>query len=511
MLAGLDAFNSTFLAGLNTTEKRITAANERITSGFRVNEASDDPTAIEPILLYQSQIDQATQVQTNLNLASTSASSADGALSNASTLLDNLTSIAAQGASSTATAASRTALSVQVQGILQELVGLANTNVQGHYIFGGDAPSTQPYTFDWTVPGGVVQNNSAANTTTIQNASGGTLVPNLTAQQIFANGGTGLTGNAQRIDTPGATFVQGPAASNGETFNFSVFANGQTSSVAATVAASTNGQSLTSVLSSLNSQLNPYGITAGTDSNGLLQFSGSSAFTVNEGAPSAGATHLLTSNPGTGAAVNDANYSVATQTGYLSTVGDTFQFQTSAGSKTVPLASGLTLTAAITQINAATASLGVYAVENSAGTGISFQGQNSFSVSDTNLAAFGTASVQTAAAPTSNTIFQTVYALGQALQNNDQAGAQNATFALETSVTNLQQATTHYGNTETWIQNSQNSTASLLTNLQSGLGGLRGADVAAEATELTLDQTALQAALAAHGSLQIKSLFSYLG
>jgi flagellin-like hook-associated protein FlgL len=510
MLAGLDAFNSTFLAGLNTTENRITAANEQITSGFRVNEASDDPTAIEPILLYQSQIDQAMQVQTNLNLASTSASSADGALSNASTLLDNLTSIAAQGASSTATAASRTALSVQVQGVLQELVGLANTNVQGQYIFGGDAPSTQPYTFDWTVPGGVVQNNSAANTTTIQNASGSTLVPNLTAQQIFANGGTGLTGNAQRIDTPGATFVQGPAASNGETFNFSVFANGQTSSVAATVAASTNGQSLASVLSSLNSQLNPYGITAGTDSNGLLQFSGSSAFTLNEGAPSTGATHLLTSNPGTGAAVNDANYSVATQTGYSPTAGDTLQFQTSAGPKTVILAAN-GLTAAITQINAATASLGVYAVENSAGTGISFQGQNSFSVSDTNLTAFGTASVQTAAAPTSNTIFQTVYALGQALQNNDQAGAQNAAFALETSVTNLQQATTHYGNTETWIQDSQNSTASLLTNLQSGLGGLRGADVAAQATELTLDQTALQAALAAHGSLQIKSLFSYLG
>jgi flagellin-like hook-associated protein FlgL len=509
MLAGLDAFNSTFLAGLDAAQNRITAANRQITSGYRVNEASDDPAAVEPILLLQSQIDQTTQVQTNLNSASTSVNSADGALSTASQLLDTLTSLAAQGASGTSSAESRTALADQVQGIMQELVGLANTNVQGQYIFGGDNPSAQPYTFDWSVPGGVVQNNTAANTATIQNAAGSTLVPGLTAQQIFANGGTGLTGNTQRIDTPGAAFVQGAPGTDDETFHFSVFANGQTSAVAATVAASTNGQSLSSVLNSLNSQLKAYGISASAGSNGLLQFSGSSAFTVNEGVASTG-SHVLTSDSGTGTAVNSANYSVASQAVYAPAVGDVFQFQTSAGPATVTLAAS-GLSAALAQINAATASLGVYAVENSQGTGISFQGQNSFIVSNTTGAAFAAAGAQTASAPTSNTLFQTVYALGQALQNNDQAGVQNGTFALETAVTQLQQATSHYGTTEDWIHDAQTSAASLLTNLQTGLGNLRGVDVAAEATALSLAQTALQAALAAHGSLQIKSLFSYLG
>jgi flagellin-like hook-associated protein FlgL len=509
MLAGLDAFNSTFLAGLNATENRITAANKQITSGFRVNEASDDPTAVGSILLYQSQIDQATQIQTNLNWASTAASSADGALSTASTLLDRLTTLAAQGSNSTATASSRTVLGVQVQAILQQLVGIANTSVQGQYIFGGDDPATQPYTFDWNVPGGVVQNNTAANTATIQNASGATLVPGLTARQIFGNGGAGLAGNSQRLDTPGAAFVKGAAGADDETFHFSVFANGQTSAVTATVTASTNGQSLTSVLSSLNSQLNQYGIAAGVDNSGLLQFSGSNAFTVGESA-STGA-QLLTSNSGAGAAVNTVNYSVAGQATYSAAAGDTLQFQTSAGPTTVTLAAGTGLTAAIAQINAATASLGVYAVENSAGTGLSFQGQNSFSITNGNNGAFAAPGVQTAAAPTSSTIFQTVYALGQALQNNDQAGAQNAALALQTAVTQLGQATTHYGNTENWIQDSQNSATSLLTDLRSALGGLRNADVASQATALTLDNTALQAALAAHGSLQVKSLFSYLG
>jgi flagellin-like hook-associated protein FlgL len=389
-------------------------------------------------------------------------------------------------------------------------VGIANTTVQGQYIFGGDDPATQPYTFNWNVPGGVVQNNTAANTLTIQNAAGATIVPGLTAQQIFGNGGTGLAGNNQRIDTPGAVFVKGTPGTDDETFQFSVFANGLTSAVTATVAASANGQSLTNVLSSLNHQLNPYGIAASTDSNGRLQFSGSNAFTVSESSASTG-TQLLTSNSGAGAAVNSVNYSIAGQTAYSSLAGDTLQFQTSAGPATVTVAAGTGLPAAITQINAVTTSLGVYAVENSAGTGISFQSQNSFSITNSNNGAFAAAGSQTAGAPASSTVFQTAYALGQALQNNDQAGVQNATLALQTAVQQIGQATTHYGNTENWIQDSQDSATSLLTDLQTALAGLRDTDVASQATALTLDQTSLQAALAAHGSLQVQSLFSYLG
>ena len=306
MLAGLDAFNSIFLADLNNTQNSIAQANQQVTSGIRVNEASDDPGAIGAILDNQNQIDQITQVQTNLNQAATVASVADGALSSASTLLNRLTSLAAEGSDSSATAASRSALGVEVQGIEQQLVEIANTSVLGQYIFGGDAPDIQPYTFNWNVPGGVVQNNTAGNTTTIQDASGSTLIPGMTAQQIFG-------------------------------------------------------------------------------------------------------------------------------------------------------------------------------AQNSDGT------------------------------PAAGNIFQNVYALGQALDSNDQAGVQAAATALQASVAQLGQATTFNGDTENWIQQAQQNAASDLTNLQTNLSSLRDTDVAAAATQLTLDQTALQAALSAHASLNVKSLFSYLG
>jgi len=314
MLAGLDAFNSTFLSDLNATQNRITLANQQLSSGYRVNQPSDDPGAIDAILGYQGQIDHVTQIQTNLSHATTVANISDSALASANNLLNELTSIAAQGASGTATPASRASLGQQVQGIEEQLVALANTTFSGQYVFGGDDPTTQPYTFNWGVPGGVVRNSTAGTTVALTNSDGDTLqIPGQTAQQIF---------DAQNAD-------------------------------------------------------------------------GSAA-------------------PGN--------------------------------------------------------------------------------------------------------IFQNVYALGQALQNtsnalpaDQQASIQTAASSLHASVAQLAQATTISGNTLSWLQQSGDAATFKLTTLQTQLSGLRDADAAQAATDLTTAETAMNAAIAAHGTLNIKSLFSYMG
>src|SRR5579875_2914288 len=102
MLSGIFASNPNFIASLNQIEARITQTNEQITSGTRVNVASDDPAAVSQILSAQQQIDHITQVQANLNIASLTAKTADGALQSASQLLDQLVSIGTQAASSSA-------------------------------------------------------------------------------------------------------------------------------------------------------------------------------------------------------------------------------------------------------------------------------------------------------------------------------------------------------------------------------------------------------------------------
>ncbi|SRR5579884_1368745 len=198
MFNGIQGANATFLNDLNNSEARISRDNQELSSGIRVNVASDDPNAVIPLLEDQNQIAQINQIATNLHQQQAILETADGALQNASSLLNQLISIATEGATATATAETRASLGQQVQQIQQQLVALADTSVNGQYVFGGDSPYTQPYTYNWSNPEGVVSGGAATNTTAITSLDGASIIAGQTAGQIFdaqLPGGTPDPGN----------------------------------------------------------------------------------------------------------------------------------------------------------------------------------------------------------------------------------------------------------------------------------------------------------------------------
>jgi flagellar hook-associated protein 3 FlgL len=178
------ANDDAFVAGLNQLENRITQTNQQITSGIDVNEPSDNPEAIASILSIQAAIDQDTQVQTNLDQVKTVATTADSALQTANSVINQLISIGSEGTTTTTSASTMTALGQQAEQLEQQLVSLANTMVDGQYIFGGDNPETAPYSFDGTNPPTANVANPT-NTGTVRDAEGNAIVPSLTAKQIF--------------------------------------------------------------------------------------------------------------------------------------------------------------------------------------------------------------------------------------------------------------------------------------------------------------------------------------
>ena len=189
-----------FLANLNATQSRMVTLNNQITSGYRVSQASDDPGAVQPILSTQAEIARVTQVQTNLTGVQTEVQGADSALETATNLLDNALSLADASASTTSSSTTMTAGAQQVSQILQQMVGLANTNVNGRYVFGGDASSTAPYAYDASAPEGVEQLSTAASTRVIEDASGNQLNPLPTAQDIFDASGSSVFGALSSLE-----------------------------------------------------------------------------------------------------------------------------------------------------------------------------------------------------------------------------------------------------------------------------------------------------------------------
>ncbi|MGA3040331.1 MAG: hypothetical protein ABSF54_06000 [Bryobacteraceae bacterium] len=211
MFPNISGSTQAFLASLDATQSQMQQSQIEVSSGLRVQQASDDPTEIAEILQLQGDISQNQQIQSNLNGVSSDLGTADSALQTAVQAVESATSLGTQGATSTATADQRTNLGQQVAGILQTLVGIANTNIDGRYIFSGDQDTQPAYQIDPTQPEGVKQLVTAPATQVIVDATGTSISVSKTAQEIFdvqdANGNP-ATGNVFAAVNSLATALQ---------------------------------------------------------------------------------------------------------------------------------------------------------------------------------------------------------------------------------------------------------------------------------------------------------------
>jgi flagellar hook-associated protein 3 FlgL len=185
MVTMLSGSSELYITDLNRIESTIAQANQQISSGYRITVASDAPDQIASLLQLRADQQHNTQVESNLSLAGTEASSADGALSTAIQLMDRAVTLATQGANATQTADTRTDIAQEVASLQAEMVAASQTTVQGRYIFGGDQNAAPSYALDLNAADGVDVLSTSAATAQVEDASGGTFSATETAQQIF--------------------------------------------------------------------------------------------------------------------------------------------------------------------------------------------------------------------------------------------------------------------------------------------------------------------------------------
>jgi len=186
MFPNVNGATELYLANLERNQDRIAQVQTQISSGRRVQNASDDPAAVPQILQLKATLGLNQQIQTNLGAASTELSTADSSLQNAIAAVGNALTLALQGANAGMTAQQRTDIAQQVSGLQQVLVNVSNTQVNGRYIFSGDQDNQPAYQLDPTnVTEGVTRVSNAGATRVIADATGTTIAVAKTAQQIF--------------------------------------------------------------------------------------------------------------------------------------------------------------------------------------------------------------------------------------------------------------------------------------------------------------------------------------
>jgi flagellar hook-associated protein 3 FlgL len=187
MISSLDAAALSFLNGMNQIQQRAQRAQQEMTTGLKINSVSDAPDQIAGLWATRSQLDQATQTDTNLARVKTEVNTAESTISSAVTLVERAQTLASQGDTGTTSAQSRQDIAGELGGILQQLVSTANTTVEGRYIFAGDSDQQAPYSIDLTQTDPISAYQGSATTRQIQGADGTTFSIAKTAQDIFDN------------------------------------------------------------------------------------------------------------------------------------------------------------------------------------------------------------------------------------------------------------------------------------------------------------------------------------
>jgi flagellar hook-associated protein 3 FlgL len=185
MLLSINGATQAYLANLDRTQQRINQATSEVSSGYSVQQPSDNPAVVPEVYQEQADIGQNQQVQSNLTSVSSELETADTSLQNAIQAVENAATLAEQGGSSTSSADNRASMAQAVAGLQQSLVSIANTTFNGRYIFSGDQDASPAYQLDSAQPNGVAQVATASSTRAIVDASGTAISVAKTAQQIF--------------------------------------------------------------------------------------------------------------------------------------------------------------------------------------------------------------------------------------------------------------------------------------------------------------------------------------
>jgi flagellar hook-associated protein 3 FlgL len=192
-----------YVSNLSAAISQSTAAEQTLTSelssGLRVAKLSDDPVAASANVQLASSlagldsfVQSSSGVQGRLQVT-------DSTLGEVVSQVTSAISLATQGANGTLTAANLNSISLQVAGIRDNVISLANTSYQGSFLFSGSQGQTKPFTLDTTTTPATATYHGDQVTATVQTPGGQKLPLNVAGSAVFAAAGSSLLGTLNQL------------------------------------------------------------------------------------------------------------------------------------------------------------------------------------------------------------------------------------------------------------------------------------------------------------------------
>lgn len=144
---------SSLINNIGNISERMNELEKQAATGKRINKPSDNPAAYNKSLNFKSLKSSMTQFEKNLSSAKDWLSTTDSALQSADDLLIRAKEIALASSNDTVNSEQRKTATIEVSGIYDQMVQVANTRLGSKYIFAGTNVLAESFNSDGTYNG----------------------------------------------------------------------------------------------------------------------------------------------------------------------------------------------------------------------------------------------------------------------------------------------------------------------------------------------------------------------
>ena len=125
------------LRNISNSYNKLATLNNQVASGKKITKPSDDPVVAMKGMYYRSNLNQVEQYKRNLSELHLWMDNSEAGIEQATSGLDRVRELLLQGKNDTNSIDERAAISKEIGQIKEDLVNVANTQVNGKYIFHG--------------------------------------------------------------------------------------------------------------------------------------------------------------------------------------------------------------------------------------------------------------------------------------------------------------------------------------------------------------------------------------
>lgn len=139
--------NSQLLLNLNRNARTMNDTQLQLSSGRKINKPSDDPVGITYSLRYRAELSSNEQYTKNVDSSLSWLDFNDTVLGQAGDVIQKIRELTVQASTGSNPQSALDSINEEVMQLKEQLVDIANSKLNGKYIFNGEQYNTKPYDF----------------------------------------------------------------------------------------------------------------------------------------------------------------------------------------------------------------------------------------------------------------------------------------------------------------------------------------------------------------------------